>query len=192
MKSYKTLQLKFLLIFFSIFFCLNTNAQNILGKSNYIGILPSVLKEPYDKIDAIEVNVFPLVYERRIKDKWGTQLRPMINYRIYKPHPGISHLGGTVMVNRYLPSLFKKEDFWIVPNIGAYFSYTYNKIDLVNTLILGLEPGVLMKLSSRFSLNLAIQPGIDYFPDEYSRNFVNSSNGFKPHFGFIFHIGYNF
>lgn len=192
MFSIRTPRLLFLFLVFSSSFCLNSQVQNVLQKSNYVGILPSFLAEPYDTIDALEINVFPLVYERRFKEKWGIQLRPIINYRIYKPHPGISHIGGTLLVNRYVPELIKKDDFWITPNIGAYFSYTYNKIESVNTLILGLEPGVLMRLSERFSLNLALQPGIDYFPDDHSRNFVNSSSGFKAHFGFIFHVGYNF
>ena len=49
-----------------------------------------------------------------------------------------------------------------------------------------------MRISDKFLLSLNLQPGIYYYPDHFSKDFVDTESGFKPHFGVIFHIGYNF
>ena len=166
--------------------------ENSLSK-HYIGLMPSVLIEPYDTINAIEVNCFPFLYEYRIgKNKdLGFQIRPMLNYRIYEIQSGFSHLGGSLVVNKYFLNVFK-DSFWLKPQLGAYFTFTYNKLDKVQVMILGIEPGVFMKFSKHISMSVNLQPGIDYYPDKASKHFVGAENGFKGHFGFIFHIGYNF
>ncbi|CAN5411640.1 hypothetical protein BH10BAC1_BH10BAC1_13190 [soil metagenome] len=181
-----------LIIFVLILLCNKMFAQENYLKSNYLGFLPSVLDEPYDTIKALEINIFPFVYEYRYSktNDLGIQIRPMINYRALKNNAGISHLGGTILLNKYFLNVFD-EKFWIKPQLGFFFTYTYNKIDKVQTMILGCEPGAYLKFSSKLSMSLNIQPGIDYFPDQNSKDFVKSNNGFKPHFGLIFHIGYN-
>lgn len=168
-------------------------AQSYEFKKHYIGILPSFLAEPYDTINALEVNVAPLVYEIRFgqNNQVGIHIRPMVNYRFYKPAPGISQVGGTILLNRYFLNLFK-EDSWLKFQAGLYSTYTYNRLDRINTITVGLEPGLFMILSDRWSMSLNIQPGINYYPDAYSREFVNTASGFKSHFGIMFHIGANF
>lgn len=181
--------------FYLLLLCITSNfaySQNFLEKLNYFGVLPSVLSEPYDTINALDVNCVPFVFERRTINKLGIQIRPMINYRVYNKQNGVSHIGGTIMVNKYLTNLFKKENCRFIPSLGVYFTYTYNQLDRINTLILGVEPGILFKLSNTISINLGLQPGIDYFPDDYSRKYTGAKNGIKSHFGLIFHIGYNF
>ncbi|WP_416864777.1 MAG: hypothetical protein ACMVP2_19810 [Imperialibacter sp.] len=161
--------------------------------TQYVGFLPSVLLEPYDTVNAVEANVLPLVYEFR----WGkqneksVQVRPIINYRFLKNNSGISHLGGTLVTNRYLVNMFR-EGFWLKPQLGGYYTHSYNRLDKVQTMTLGIELGAFMILSNRFSFSMNLQPGINYYPDPFSRSFADAKNGFKPHFGFIFHVGYNF
>lgn len=86
--------------------------------------------------------------------------------------------------------------FWsnptVVPVLGALVSYAFNRLDRVHTFVAGAEVGVLLALGSRFSLTLALQPGLDYFPDAYSRQFVGAPSGLLPHFGVTVHVGYNF
>lgn len=159
--------------------------------THYLGISPSILAEPYDKVDAIEINTFPFVYEFRLSDDLGIQFRSTMNYRFSKVNAGISHTGGTIVLNKYFWSLMGN-DFWITPQIAVFSTYAYNQIDKTKTTTFGIELGAFMKLADQISMNINLQPGINYYPDTYSREFVNAKDGFKPHFGIVFHIGYHF
>jgi len=159
---------------------------------HYFGILPSVLAEPYDSLKALDINCAPFVLEIRSKHAIGIQFRPMINYRCYKPQAGIAHLGGTLFINKYLITVFGEKHPKLIPCIGLFFTGTYNRIDRVITLIMGMETGLNIAFSTRFSLTCSFQPGIDYFPNPHSRIIAGTSNGFKPHFGVILHAGYHF
>ncbi len=184
---------KIIFSFVLLFLSISTQAQQNTLKENYLGILPSVLVEPYDTINATEINVVPAVYERRFGEKSdiGIQFRPIINYRILEGASGISQVGGTLMVNKYFLNVFG-EDFWLKPQVGAYGTYAYNLLDEIQTLTLGLEPGALIKIGGNWLLSVNVQPGINYYPDDYSREFVSTESGFKPHFGIIIHAGYQF
>lgn len=168
-------------------------AQDNGLKDYYIGLIPSVLVEPYDTINAIEVNFFPLLYEFRIGDQndIGFQVRPILNYRFFDDQSGFSQTGGSVVVNKYFLNMVD-ENFWLKPQLGIYYTYAYNRLDRIQTMTLGIEPGAFMQISNQFSLSLNLQPGLNYYPDEDSQDFVSSESGFKGHFGLIFHIGYNF
>ncbi len=168
-------------------------AQETTLKNNYIGVLPSFLFEPYDTIDALETNFIPLVYELRVGERngIGLQLRTIANYRFYKEAPGFSQIGATMIVNKYLQNLFE-DGFWLKPYVGGYYTYTYNRLDKIKTMTLGIQPGVYTEISQNMTISLELQPGINYYPDSYSQEFVETESGFKSHFGVIFHIGYNF
>lgn len=161
--------------------------------NHYIGFIPAVLAEPYDTIDAIEVNVFPFLYELRLgkRNDFSFQVRPILNYRFYGDQSGFSQLGGTLVANKYFLNLFD-EDFWLKPQLSVFYTYAYNRLDNIHTMTFGMEPGVYTNISDRFSLSLILQPGINYYPDAFSRDFVETESGLKSHFGVFVHIGYNF
>jgi hypothetical protein len=171
----------------------HTTAQENTLRANYVGFMPAVLAEPYDTIDAIEINILPFLYEHRfgVQNSISIQLRPIVNYRFYKPRPGISQIGGTIAFNKYFLRLFS-DDFWLKPQLGGYYTYAYNRLDEIHTMTLGIEPGAFMPISDRFSLSVILQPGINYYPDEFSQDFVETESGFKSHFGVFVHVGYNF
>lgn len=178
---------------FFIFFLLATqmvSAQNVMSKRHYIGLQPSFLAEPYDTIKALEVNIVPINYEYRFENHFSLQVRSIVNYRFYKPAPGISQTGLTLVAHKYFPE-WMKEDFWLTPSIGGFSTYTYNQLDLINTLTVGAEAGVIFSFGQLISLSVVLQPGINYYPDQYSKDFVQSPAGFKSHFGLIFHAGIN-
>ena len=133
------------------------------------------------------------MYEHRIGENndWGIQLRPILNYRILKCNDGLSQIGGTAVVNKYFLNVFE-ESFWLKPQLGIYSTYAYNRLDKIQTMTLGIEPGVFMRISNTFSMSVNPQPGINYYPDTFSQEFVKADNGFKGHFGVIFQVGYNF
>ena len=186
--------LKFMIILIFIVLCNEiVKAQNDPLKDNYVGLIPSVLVEPYDTIDAVEVNIFPFLYEFRVGEKndLGFQIRPILNYRFLKAQSGISQIGGTMVMNKYFLNIFD-DDFWLKPQLGVYYTYAYNRLDKIKTMTLGIEPGAFMKISENYTISVNLQPGINYYPNQYSQELVDSESGFKGHFGLIFHIGYNF
>ena len=169
------------------------SAQNVPLKSNYIGFMPAVLAEPYDTINAIEVNFFPLLYELRTGEQndLSFQVRPILNYRFLQDRSGFSQIGATIVVNKYFLNMFK-DDFWIKPQLGFYYTYAYNRLDKIKTMTMGIEPGVYIQISEDFSISVSLQPGINYYPDEASQEYVETESGFKSHFGVFFQVGYNF
>ncbi len=168
-------------------------AQEDFLSTKYAGFIPSFLVEPYDTINAVETNLFPFLYEFRTGEKndIGFQIRPILNYRFFELQSGFSQIGGTLLVNKYFMNVFAV-DSWIKPQLGVYYTYAYNRLDKIQTMTLGIEPGTYMEISDHFSLSLNLQPGINYYPDDASQAFVETESGFKGHFGVIFHIGYNF
>ena len=78
------------------------------------------------------------------------------------------------------------------PQLSVFYTYAYNRLDDIHTMTFGMEPGVYTNISEHFSLSLILQPGINYYPDAYSRDFVETENGLKSHFGVFVHVGYNF
>lgn len=84
------------------------------------------------------------------------------------------------------------EDFWLKPQLGVYYTYAYNRLDNFQTMTLGIKPGVFMKISEAFSMAVNLQPGINYYPDEVSLEYVETGSGFKSHFGVFFQVRYNF
>jgi len=169
------------------------SAQESDLESNYVGFIPSVLAEPYDTIDAVEVNFFPFLYEIRVGERndISFQIRPILNYRFFGDQSGFSQLGGTLVANKYFLDLFD-EDFWLKPQLSFFYTYAYNRLDKIQTMTLGIEPGAYMEISETFSLSVILQPGLNYYPDKFSQDFVNAKKGFKSHFGVFFHFGYNF
>lgn len=163
----------------------------MMEKHHYIGLQPSFLAEPYDTIKALEINIVPINYEYRFENQFSLQIRSIINYRFYKPAPGISQTGLTLVAHKYFPE-WMKEDFWLTPSIGGFTTYTYNQLDHINTMTVGAEAGVIFSFGKLISLSLILQPGINYYPDQFSRDFVQTQTGFKSHFGLIFHTGINF
>tara|TARA_Y100001972_G_scaffold11163_1_gene12101 strand:+ start:10956 stop:11360 length:405 start_codon:yes stop_codon:yes gene_type:complete len=121
----------------------------------------------------------------------GIQLRPIANYRFIKNGSGISHVGGTILINWYLLKTVE-DDFWLKPQLCAFYTYAYNRLDKVQTMTQGIELGAFMIISKHFSFSLSAQPGINFYPDQFSKAFVETESGFKSHFGLIFHLGYHF
>lgn len=181
------------LLMLTLSFAQKAIAQETRLSKNYIGLSPSVLVEPYDTINAIEVNFLPFLYEYRIGENHdlSLQARTILNYRFYEPQSGISQIGGSFVLNKYFLNIFG-DDFWLIPQLGTYFTYAHNRLDKIQTLTLGIEPGAYIKFSRNFSMSINLQPGINYYPDTYSKQFADTKSGFKGHFGMIFHIGYNF
>ena len=100
-------------------------AQDKSLSKQYVGFFPSLLLEPYDTVNALETNILPIIYEIRWGEKHtkAVQVRPIANYRFLKNRSGISHLGGTVLMNWYLISMVE-DGFWLKPQLGSFYTYT--------------------------------------------------------------------
>jgi hypothetical protein len=155
--------------------------------SRYFGIFPSILAEPepYDYLDAIEVNLLPFVFEYRPLDRLGIQARPIANLRLIAgQQPVVSHVGGTVAVPWYRSTPWSGSHGAFV-TAGPFTSYTYNLQDGISTVIVGGEIGTAVYLDPGFSLNFSLQPGINWYPRP-----LQGQYSFLPHIGLIIHFGW--
>lgn len=153
--------------------------------STYLGIFPSVLFEPDDEYDAVEVNLLPVTLGWRPVTNVGLELRPMMTLRLLEDQRQLTRVGGTLATHRYfarelLPS-------WVSLLVGPFISFTRSDIDRESVLILGGELGAAFFFSERFSLTFAVQPGMDYFLDTPVRG-----REWLPHFGLVLHFGWTF
>ena len=163
-------------------------ANSYKSGDTYIGLAPAFLNEPYDSVDALEVNALPITYEYYFSDNSGLHLRPIINLRfINNQATTISHIGSTIGYNFYFP--MSESWVWIA---GVMSTYTYNLQDIQTVITTGGELGGLVDFEDGFLLRFTLQPGINYYPDQRSRDLAGATTGFLPHFGFIVDFGWAF
>ena len=78
-----------------------------------------------------------------------------------------------------------EDDSELKPRLGIYYTHTFNRLDKVQTMTLVME----YPFQVTFSITTSLQPVIKYYPNFFSRKFVNTMSGFKPHYAMLFQIG---
>jgi hypothetical protein len=120
---------------------------------NFLGINPSVTVEPYYNSGELDINVFPLVYQRSITNRLDVRLSSILNYGIRKGNDRLSHIG----IEAASPIFFKlkkyksevSKGFFLSPvlsltrnneaehtNIGTWIEPGYNIFLKINSLCL--------------------------------------------------------
>lgn len=126
----------------------------------YVGVTPSVLFEPYDDVDALELGILPLDVAWRIAPAWTLEARPIVNLRLLPDHPlAISHLGLSLAVQRWLAL----GDGWSLLG-GPFTTATRQRLFEETTLTLGLEGGAEARWG-RLALAVSLQPGVNVYLD---------------------------
>ncbi|MEI8095792.1 MAG: hypothetical protein WCG80_16400 [Spirochaetales bacterium] len=148
----------------------------------YWGVLPSVLVEPYDDVEALEVNLIPLILGFELSPGLRLEVRPLVDLQLLEGRsPALSHLGGTFALTK----TFFGESPGVSWHLGRFFSANVNAIDGGVVVISGVEPGVTWTADDQFSLTLSPQPGVDWF--------LRPGAGqapLLPHLGLVVHFGW--
>ena len=122
----------------------------------YWGVFPSVLVEPYDDVEALEVNLIPLILGFELSPGLRLEVRPLVDLQLLEGRsPALSHLGGTFALTK----TFLGESPRVSWHLGGFLSANVNAIDGGVVVISGSSPesrGLRMISSlSRFHLSRA-------------------------------------
>ena len=177
-------------ILFLIIFTLDSSAQYMDAESKYIGLKPKTDYDPYQNSTSTVVNVLPFIFEYRIEEYKGVQIRPIFDLSFGGGVTQISDFGLTGAYNIYFSDAIKR-DYFIKPNIAAAFTYNYNKLGKYHSIALSVEPGVSFLFNPNFLMTVGINPSLGYFIGKSAKAATGSSTGFKAGWGMFLHLGYN-
>ncbi len=149
----------------------------------FIGINPSVTVEPFYDKGELDINIFPLVYQRSFTKRVDIRLTSILNLGIRNSGNEISHYG----FETGFPIFFKPKEtkseiskgFFVAPIL----SLTRNRIEEHNNLGLWIEPGYNLLFDNNFAMTFGLQVGGTYFA--YDSGQTNWGN----HFGIKIIIG---
>jgi hypothetical protein len=152
-------------------------------KFNFIGLNPSVTVEPFYDKGELDINIFPLVYQRTLTKRLDIRLTSILNLGIRNTGNEISHFG----FETGLPIFFKQKEtkneiskgFFIAPIL----SVTRNRIEEHNNLGLWIEPGYNLLFDNNFAMTFGLQLGGTYFA------YDNGQTKWGNHFGVKIIIG---
>lgn len=152
-------------------------------RMNFLGINPSVTVEPFYGKGELDLNIFPLVYQRSLTKRFDIRLTSILNLGVRNNGNEISHIG----FESGLPIFFKSKEtiseiskgFFVAPIV----SLTRNRIEKHNSLGLWIEPGYNLQFDNDFAMSFGLQFGGTYFPNE------NGQTKWGNHFGVKIIIG---
>lgn len=152
-------------------------------KANFIGVNPSMTVEPFYDKGELDINIFPLVYQRPLTKRLDIRLTPILNLGVRNNGNEISHIG----FETGFPIFFKTKEtnneiskgFFVAPIL----SLTRNRIEEHNSLGLWIEPGYNLLFDNNLAMTLGLQLGGTYFPQD------NGQAKWGNHFGVKIIIG---
>lgn len=153
------------------------------NRLNFFGINPSVTVEPYYESGELDINVFPIVYQRSITNRLDLRLASTVNYGIRNENDNFSHIGLEVGTPIFLK---KKEDraeiskgFFIAPILSMSRNNEANHTNIGTW----IEPGYNILFENNFALSIGLQIGGTHFV------YDGSANTWGNHFGVIVVFG---
>jgi len=129
----------------------------------FLGLNPSVTIEPFYEKGELDINILPLVFQRKMTYRIDFRLTSILNLGIRNEGSKISHFG----IESAFPIFLKKKDnktdcssgFFISPII----SLTRNRIEEHNNLGLWIEPGYHLLFENKIAMSFGLQLGSTYF-----------------------------
>jgi hypothetical protein len=152
------------------------DAQDKITK-HFIGLNPSITAEPFYEDGELDINIFPIVYQRIITKRADFRMTSILNYGIRNDGNKASIYGFEIAapffisqkLDKYLPS----KGFFFAPVVSIV---RYSKEEHTN-LGIWFEPGYNFLMDNNFSLSLGVQAGATYF------SYDNEQEKWRNHFG---------
>ncbi len=159
-----------------------SRAQNI-KRAAFIGLNPSVTVEPFYEKGELDVNIFPLIYQKTLSRRTDIRVSSILNFGVRNMENEISHYGAQIS----FPMYFKKkellsspsESFYIAPGIGC----TRNRIELHTNFGFWAEPGYHLKITEKWTISFGVQLGATHF------SYDDNTQKWGNHFGIKIIIG---
>ncbi|MDA9563714.1 hypothetical protein N9R81_03440 [Flavobacteriales bacterium] len=173
-----------------IFFTLVSVAQYMNAESKYFGLKPRTDYNPYVKSTGTNINILPLVFEYRLQDYKGAQIRPILDLQFGGTKTQLSNMGLAGAYNLYFNDAIQR-DFFIKPTLAAALTYTHNRLNKSHVASLAIEPGISFLVNPNFLISVGANPSLSYFIGKTSRTISGSSTGIEAGWGLFIHLGYN-
>jgi hypothetical protein len=151
--------------------------------ASFWGINPSITVEPFYNKGELDINIFPLVFQKTITRRVDFRISTIVNYGIRNENSAFSHLGAQVS----FPVFIIRKDENTLPSNGFFvapgFGVTRNLIEEHNNFGLWLEPGYNLLISPKYSISFGAQFGATHFW------YDNGTKKWGNHFGVKIIIG---
>jgi hypothetical protein len=157
-------------------------AQDEVTK-HFIGINPSITAEPFYEKGEVDINIFPLVYQRILINRVHLRLTSILNLGIRNDGNSLSIYGIEMAIPYYFSQKVNKYN----PSRGLFIAPTlsfvrYSKQEHSNIGI-WFESGYNILIDKSLSLSLGLQFGATYF------SYDNDANKWRNHFGIKIVLG---
>ncbi|HOP03687.1 MAG TPA: hypothetical protein PL017_03850 [Tenuifilaceae bacterium] len=177
------IKLTFSLFVFSLAI-LQPNADAQENKSaTFWGLNPSITVEPFYEEGELDINVFPVVYQKTITHRIDLRVASIVNFGVRNENSKFSHVGAQVS----FPVHFSKKENTSVPSKGFYaapgLGLTRNLIEKHNNFGVWIEPGYNLQISPKYSISFGAQFGATHFW------YDNGDTKWGNHFGIKVIIG---
>ncbi len=150
---------------------------------NFIGINPSVTVEPFYDKGELDINIFPLVYQRSLTKRFDFRLTSIVNLGIRNSGNEISHFGFETGFPIFFKSKESQKDISKGFFVAPILSVTRNRVEDHNNLGLWVEPGYNLLFDNNFAMTFGLQLGGTYFA------YDNGQTKWGNHFGIKIIIG---
>jgi hypothetical protein len=145
--------------------------------AHFIGINPSITVEPFYSRGELDINIFPLTYQRTLGKRTDIRATAILNLGIRNGKNALSHFG----LETAMPVFLKKKMNESAPSSGFFISpvlsWTRNRMAAHHNSGIWLEPGYHLLFDNRFAMSFGLQIGGTYF------RYDNGSNRWGSHFG---------
>lgn len=151
--------------------------------ATFWGLTPSITVEPFYEKGELDINIFPIVYQKTITNRVDLRIASIVNYGVRNENSKLSHLGAQVS----FPIHFPKKEEKSIPSKGFYaapgFGATRNLIEKHNNFGVWIEPGYNLQISPKYSISFGAQFGATHFW------YDNGDTKLGNHFGIKIVIG---
>ncbi len=149
----------------------------------FLGLNPSITIEPFYEKGEMDINILPLVFQRKLTNRIDFRLTSILNLGIRNDGSEISHFGIESAFPIFLKKKENKTDCSSRIFISPIISLTRNRIEEHNNLGFWIEPGYHLLFENKIAMSFGLQIGGTYFAyDEGQTKWAN-------HFGVKIIIG---
>lgn len=161
-----------------ILLALNSNlkAQDEVTK-HFIGINPSITAEPFYEKGEVDINIFPLVYQRILNNCVDLRITSILNLGIRNNGNSLSIYGFEMATPIFFSQKVKKSNCYRGLFIAPILSLIRYSKEEHSNIGIWFESGYNILMDKYFSLSLGVQFGATCF------SYDDDSNKWRNHFG---------
>lgn len=152
-------------------------------KFNFIGLNPSLTVEPFYEKGELDLNIFPIVYQKTLTKRLDIRITSILNLGKRNTGNELSHFGFETALPLFFQQKENKSEISKSFFVAPILSMTRNRIEEHNNLGLWIEPGYNLLFDNNIALSFGLQLGGTYFA------YDNKQTKWGNHFGVKIIVG---